>query len=82
MQVVIPMARLGTRLSKKVYKDEPFTVSYKDFNWVHIESIPIIFNAIYSGFILNQLKQLKSKEKFPIWVCTDFPLAVREIFND
>ncbi len=82
MQVVIPMAGLGTRFSKKGYKDDPFTITSKGFNWVHIESNSIINNAIYCAFSLNQLKQLKSKVKFPIGVSTDFPLAGRDIFND
>ena len=82
MQVVIPMAGLGNRFSKKGYKDDPFTVTSKGFNWVHIASTPIINNSFYCAFSLNQLKQLKSKVKFPIGVCTDFPLAVRDIFND
>lgn len=81
MQIDIPMAGLGTRFSKKSYKDDPFTVTSKGFNLVHIESTPIINNAIYCAFSLNQLKPLKSKEKFPIVVCTDFPLAVLDIFN-
>ena len=80
MQVVEPMAGLGTHFSKKGYKDDPFTS--KGFNCVHIESTPIINNATYCAFSLNQLKQLKSKAKFPIGVCTDFPLAVRDIFNE
>ena len=82
MQEVIPMAGLGTRFSKKGFKDDPFIVTSKGFNWVHIELTPIINNAIYCAFSLNQLKQLKLKVKFPTGVCTDFPLAVRDIFND
>ncbi len=82
MQVLIPMEGLGTRFSKKGYKDDPFTVTSKGFNWVHIELTQIINNAIYSEFSLNQLKQLESKFKFSTGVCTDFPLAVRDIFND
>ena len=74
------MAGLGTRFSKKGYKDDPFTSI--GFNLVHIESTPIINNAIYFAFSLNQLKKLKSKVKFPIGVCTDFPLALGDIFND
>lgn len=76
------MAGLGTRVSKEGYKDDPFTVTSKGFNWVHIESTTIFNNAIYCAFSLNQLKQLKLKVKFPIEVCTDFPLAVCDIFND
>lgn len=76
------MAGLGTRFSKKGYQDNPFTVTSKGFNWVHIESTLIINNAIYCSFSLNQLKQFKSKVKFPIGVCKDFPLVVRDIFND
>ena len=68
MQVDIPMVGLGTRFSKKGYKDDPFTVTSKGFNWVHIELTPIINNAIYCAFSLNQLKQLKSKGKFLIGV--------------
>ena len=82
MQVVIPLAGLGISFPKKGYKDDPFTITSKGVNWVHIESTPIINNAIYCAFSLNQLKQLKSKVKFSIGVCTDFPLAVRDIFND
>ncbi len=76
------MAGLVTRFSKKGYKDNPFTVSSKGFNYLHIESTLIINNAIYYAFSLNQLKQLNSKVKFPIGVCTDFLLAVCDIFND
>ena len=76
------MAGLVTRFSKKGYKDNTFTVSSKGFNYLHIESTLIINNAIYYAFSLNQLKQLNSKVKFPIGVCTDFLLAVRDIFND
>ena len=76
------MAGLGTRFSKKGYKDDPFIVTSKGFNWVHIELTPIINNAIYCAFSLNQLKQLKAKVKISIGVCTDFPLAVCDIFND
>tara|TARA_B100000073_G_scaffold242190_1_gene203150 strand:- start:1742 stop:1990 length:249 start_codon:yes stop_codon:yes gene_type:complete len=82
LQVVIPLAGLEISFPKKGYKDDPFTVNSKGFNWVHIELTPIINNAIYSAFSLNQLKQLKSKVKFSIGVCTDFPLAVPDIFND
>ena len=72
----------GIRFFKKAYKDDPFTVNSKGFKWVHIESNSIIINAIYCEFSLNQLKLLKSKVKFSIRVCTDFPLAVSYIFND
>ncbi len=82
MQVAIPMAGLGTRFSKKGYKNDPFTVTSKGFNWMHIESTTTINNAIYSAFSLNQLEKLKSRGKFLIGVCTDFPLAMRDIFND
>ena len=76
------MAGLVIHFSKKGYKDNPFTVTSKVFNCLHIESTLIINNAIYSAFSLNQLKQLKSKVKFPIGVCTEFLLAVRYIFYD
>ena len=64
------------------HQGDPFTVTSKGYNWVHIESTPLINNAIYCAFSLKQLKQLKSKVKFPIGVCTDFPLAVSDIFNE
>ena len=59
MQIVIPIGGLGTRFSKKGYNDDRFAVTFNGYNWVHIESTPIINNAIYCAFSLNQLKQLK-----------------------
>ena len=76
------MEGLGIRFSKKGYKDDPFTITSKGLNWVNIESNPIINNAIYCALSLNQLKQLKSKVKFPIGVSTDFPLAGCDFVND
>ena len=58
-----------------------FSVTSKGYIWAHIESEPIIENAVYCAFNLFQLKQLRKKISSPFGICTDLPLTARDVFN-